>query len=123
MHDVTIVMMAWNRRPELFDYFRQAVECLKRNLQDWDRVADWLVCVETQNAVCEEEFARFCGEHRLRIVYRPGPAYLGANLNLALVQVRTPCMLYVQDDQRLRGPLTIGYRHVLPTSIHHCPLF
>ncbi len=34
MHDVTIVMTAWNRRPERFDYFRQAVEGLERNLQD-----------------------------------------------------------------------------------------
>ncbi len=107
MNDVTIAIMTWLRYEERWQYFLRTLEGLEKHL-DGGMDARYLVSAEREGSLHAEDLERVCRGRGITLLWHEGVADIGDHMNAMIPAIRTPRVLYVQDDWELKVPLDIG---------------
>ena len=97
-----VALVTWPNHPSRIEYFRKTVAALRSKLTAPGYRLHFVCSSETQRDPKHpwfgDELEEACKEYRVALVYRDGPASLGANMNAALRLCVTELLFLVQDD-------------------------
>lgn len=107
MTELTVGVTTWVKYPIRLAYLEQSMRLCRERLDLKGLSVRYVVSAESQDTPEQnkESLQRLCEQYGYELVWNNRPADLGANLNNLWEHVRTPIMLYVQDDYAPEVPI------------------
>lgn len=109
---IDFVFVTFPNHPRRMEYLRRVWDSLQEHLVASRHRIRWLCSAESERdptcCWCGESLRTFCAQNSIELVWRNGPASLGAGMNSAVALCTSPAYVVCQDDYHLEVPLDIS---------------
>ena len=109
---IDVVVYTWPNHPRRLEYFRQTIDALRTNLTATGHDLRFHVSAEidapSDGCGRRVELEDECHKRSLPLIWRFGPADIGAHLNAIWRTSDADMLLLIQDDWVLTRPLDLG---------------
>jgi len=112
MKTIDVVLMTWPNHIKRIEYFNRTWHALRTKLTATEHGLRYVCSSESerdpQHAWQGEALQAFCDDNHVPLVWRSGPASLGAGMNAAIRAAQSDLFFLVQDDYELAEPLDLS---------------